>query len=69
MTIYKIAFCCLALTLFISVIDLIPPWHVILTNLSLFVIYPSLFIGCLAYRMQSFRVVLALTTVSQFGFI
>jgi NADH-quinone oxidoreductase subunit N len=69
MTIYKIFFCMVGLTIIFGFIDLVQEWHESLINLFMFALVPSFFIGCLAYRLQDVKTILAFTTVSQFGYI
>lgn len=69
MTIYKVVYALLFLRLFLNVIDLVPELQGFWQN-SLFVfVVPSMFVGCLAYRAQDLKTILAYTTVSQLGYI
>jgi NADH-quinone oxidoreductase subunit N len=69
MTIYKFVFFLLFIALFVSTISSLPEHSVLFTQLSTIVTIPSLLIGCLAFRTQDFKLMLAYTTVSQMGYV
>lgn len=69
MTIYKIVYSLLFLRLFLNVVDLVPELQAFWQNSLFIFVVPSMFIGCLAYRAQDLKTILAYTTVSQLGYI
>lgn len=69
MTVYKIVYALLFLRLFLNVIGLVPELQVFWQNSLFLFVVPSMFVGCLAYRAQDLKTILAYTTVSQLGYI
>jgi NADH-quinone oxidoreductase subunit N len=69
MTIYKVVYALLFLRLFVNVIDLVPELQAFWQNSLFLFVVPSMFVGCLAYRAQDLKTILAYTTVSQLGYI
>jgi NADH-quinone oxidoreductase subunit N len=69
MTVYKIVYFYLFLKLFFYCISLVPLFQFFWAQVSFLFVLPSMFIGCLAYREQDLKTILAYTTVSQMGYV
>jgi len=69
MTVYKAVYVLIFARLFVSVLSAIPELANFWTDSMYLFVLPSMFIGCFAYRVQDIKTVLALTTVSQMGYI
>jgi NADH-quinone oxidoreductase subunit N len=69
MTIYKIVYITIFINLFIKVLDFVPSLQDFWVNTTWLFIVPSIFVGCLAYRSQDLKTILAFTTVSQISYV
>jgi formate hydrogenlyase subunit 3/multisubunit Na+/H+ antiporter MnhD subunit len=69
MTIYKIIYVLVFIKLALTIIDIIPFIGEFWIYCLIFFIFPSMYIGCLAYRQTNIKTILAYTTVSQIGYI
>ncbi len=69
MTVYKIVYALLFMRLFLNVLDWMPDLQAFWQNSLFLFVVPSMFVGCLAYRSQDLKTIIAYTTVSQLGYI
>jgi NADH-quinone oxidoreductase subunit N len=69
MTVYKAVYVLIFVRLFIEAVNLVPELASFWTDSMFLFVLPSMFVGCFAYRVQDLKTVLALTTVSQMGYI
>jgi len=69
MTVYKAVYVLIFTRLFVEAVNLIPELASFWTDSMFLFVLPSMFVGCFAYRVQDLKTVLALTTVSQMGYI
>lgn len=69
MTIYKIIYAVVFIRLMLTIIDLLPSLAEYWVGCLVFFIFPSMYIGCMAYRQTNIKTILAYTTVSQIGYI
>ena len=69
MTIYKVVYALLFIRLFLNMAAWMPGLQDFWRNSVFLLAVPSMFVGCLAYRSQDLKTILAYTTVSQLGYI
>ena len=69
MTIYKIVYITIFINLFIKVLNFVPSLQDFWVATTWLFIVPSIFVGCLAYRSQDLKTILAFTTVSQISYV
>lgn len=69
LTFYKIIYSLIFIKVVLTTMDLIPHLQDVWSNSLFIFVFPSLFVGCLAFRTQDLGQVLAYTTVSNLGYI
>jgi NADH-quinone oxidoreductase subunit N len=69
MGVYKFIYILLFLKIFFYVLDVVTIIQGSISVSLIWCIVPSMFIGCFAYRASDLKTILALTTVSQMGYI
>lgn len=69
MGVYKFIYILLFLKFFLQILDLVSVFQGTITLSVVWCVIPSMFVGCIAYRSADLKTILALTTVSQMGYI
>lgn len=69
MGVYKFIYILLFLKIFLYVLDLVSVLQGSIVLSLVWCLVPSMFVGCLAYRTTDLKTILAITTVSQMGYI